>query len=371
MSGILFRYILKLFVIPASICFVGLSALMLLFMSFDLIGACFDPKATVTMRVVVDFLLGTLSMYLEWLLPAVFLLSTLYTMWYLCRHSELIAMRASGISMATVTAPILLVATLVSVLSFINTECYKPQAAARAMVIKNSDFRETGRELIYGVGFSTPDNLRSWTIGVFNPEDPTTLRNVRLTIRRTDGSKERVYEAPTAQWLDGAWWLLGGVKATYYDELDQILPPSPENPAQMPTKMLYGVQETPRQILVQNVTPSLASIPDRKVNRELREQAGISSRQKDEDSYQTYNHYATPVAILLVTFFAIPAGVASGRQSVFRGILLALGLFLMYYVLTALSMLLANHGILKPALAVALPSIVFGGAAIVLFRRLP
>jgi lipopolysaccharide export system permease protein len=96
----------------------------------------------------------------------------------------------------------------------------------------------------------------------------------------------------------------------------------------------------------------------------------LTRRQKREDSYLTYNHYAAPFSIILVTLFAIPAGIASGRQSVFRGILLALSLFLAYYAITALAMLLTNQGWVKPTIAVMLPSLFFGFAAIVLFRKL-
>ncbi len=369
--SILFRYVWRSFAVPASICLVGLCALTLLFMSFDLIGACFDPKANVTWGVARDFILGTLSMYLEWLLPAVFLLSTLYVMWQFCRHSELIAMRAGGIGMGTITAPIILTAALAALLSFANTELFKPIAAARAMAIKDSDFRKTGREPLVGVGFAAPGGDRTWVIGELNPIDPKTLKDVRVTFNRPDGSKAVTYTAPRAQWMDGAWWLLDGVRCTYYDELDTVVAPPEGLPETLPVKPLYAARETPRQILVQNTDAALSSAADRKVSRELQNQVGLTTRQKHEDSYITYNHYAAPFSILLVTLFAIPAGIASGRQSVFRGILLALGLFLAYYALTALSMVLANNDIIKPALAVALPAIVFGTAAIVLFRKLP
>lgn len=368
--SILFRYILRAFAVPASMCFTGLCALTLLFMSFDLIGACFDPKANVTFQMASDFLLGTLSLYLEWLLPAVFLLSTLYTMWQLCRHSELIAMRASGIGLPTIVSPILLTALLAAILSFVNTEFYKPVAAARAMIIKNTDFRESGRDPLTGIGYVAPNNTRVWIIGAMDPVNPDELRDVRITFNREDGSKEVTYAAPVARWLDGIWVLTGDIRVTYYDELDMVITPPEGMPAQMTFKQLFNVTETPREILVQNSDSDLSSAADRKVNRNLRNQTGLTTRQKNEDSYATYNHYAAPISILLVTLFAIPAGIASGRQSVFRGILTALGLFLAYYAISALSMLLSNHDIIKPALAVALPSIIFGSAAFALFRRI-
>jgi lipopolysaccharide export LptBFGC system permease protein LptF len=71
-----------------------------------------------------------------------------------------------------------------------------------------------------------------------------------------------------------------------------------------------------------------------------------------------------------VTLFAIPAGIASGRQSVFKGILLAIGMFLSYYIVAAISMMIAVNGwLLPPHIAVAIPPLVYGGAAMYLFWR--
>lgn len=368
-GGILFWYVLRSFAVPALICFLGLCALFLLFTSFDLIGAVFDPKAAVDLRMAWDFLGGTLSTYLEWLLPAVFLLATLYTMWQFCRHSELTAMRAGGIGMTTVVAPILIVAAIAAVLSFLNTEYYRPAAATRAVIIKDSDFRDNGRTPRSGVGFVAPDGSHIWLFGTFDPQRPDRPRDVQITFFRDDGSRDVSYSAPRAEYLDGVWWLRGGVTGQWYDELDNVILPPEGVPARVSEKALYAVTEKPLQILAQNSDADTASIALRKANRKLRDQTGLTTRQKNEDSYATYSHYAAPVSILLVTLFAIPAGIASGRQSVFRGILLAISLFLAYYLITALAMWLSGLDIIKPALAAALPSILFGIAAIWLFRR--
>jgi len=372
--SILFRYVLRSFAVPAMLCLTGLCALTLLFMSFDLIAACFNPEAHVTLLSAADFLGGTLSAYLEWLLPAVFLLATLYTMWQFCRHSELIAMRASGIGMGTIVAPILLTAFLAAGLSFANTEFLKPTAAARARAIKDSDFRESGREPLKGIGYAAPNGARIWSIGEMDLARPELLRNVRVTLFRPDGSKRLSHEAPVARWLDGAWWLQGDaqkpVHTLFYDELDTVEKAPEGYPVDVAARPLYEASETPAQIRAQNVKIEFASAADRRQNRKNLDQTGLSRRQKNDDSYATYNHYAAPVAILIVTLFAIPAGIASGRQSVFRGIMLAISLFLAYYAVTALAMLLSNHDLLKPAAAVAMPSVVFGVAAAALFRKL-
>ncbi len=360
---------------PATLCFLGLCALTMLFMSFDLIGACFDPESVINVRVAMDFILGTLSMYLEWLLPAVFLLSTLYTMWQFCRHSELIAMRASGIGMATVVAPIILTACVAAGISFCNTEFFKPVWADRAMKIKNSDFKSTGREPMTVGGYVPPGGERTWSFASFDITNPNVLRDVTVEMPFSGREFWRVkYTAPVARFLDGVWHLEAEgsqkVEAKYIDEFDyQVNVPPSEFPQEFLRLQLFAVNDTPEQIRLQHTPSDLMSAQELKEFKKLRVQGGIPSHEKDDYSYKAYSHYAAPAAIILVTLFAIPAGIASGRQSVFRGILLALGMFLSYYVITALSMYLAKSGIVTPACAVALPLICFGSAAVVLFRK--
>ena len=67
----------------------------------------------------------------------------------------------------------------------------------------------------------------------------------------------------------------------------------------------------------------------------------------------------SPFACIIITLFAIPAGIASGRQSVFRGILGALGLFFGYYALTIGFMIVAKNSLCNPVFAAVVPSIVF------------
>ena len=55
-----------------------------------------------------------------------------------------------------------------------------------------------------------------------------------------------------------------------------------------------------------------------------------------------------PLACIVITLFAIPAGIATGRQSVFRGIVGALCMFFAFYGLTIGFMVLAKKGWMPP-----------------------
>jgi lipopolysaccharide export LptBFGC system permease protein LptF len=77
----------------------------------------------------------------------------------------------------------------------------------------------------------------------------------------------------------------------------------------------------------------------------------------------------SPLACIIITLFAIPAGIATGRQSVFKGIVGALAMFFAFYGLTIGFMILAKRGMCPPLLAATLPDVVFFGIGCHLFWR--
>ena len=85
--------------------------------------------------------------------------------------------------------------------------------------------------------------------------------------------------------------------------------------------------------------------------------------------YDMWAQMLAPFACLVITLFAIPAGIASGRQSVFKGIVGALAMFFAFYALVIGGMVGADVGWIPPILAAVLPHLVFLAVGIYLFRR--
>ena len=85
--------------------------------------------------------------------------------------------------------------------------------------------------------------------------------------------------------------------------------------------------------------------------------------------YTIYNRFAAPLTCLVITLFAIPAGVATGRQSVFLGVVMAVALFFLYYALTLVLGIMAKKDLIPVGVGVLLPHIVFLAAGLVLFHR--
>ena len=92
---ILTRYVLREFLIPLFYCLVGFISIYVL---FDLFGSFSRiMESGVGVKKVLLYFCGYLAPYFHYIVPAALMLATLYTMWSFCRHSEIIAMRASGV----------------------------------------------------------------------------------------------------------------------------------------------------------------------------------------------------------------------------------------------------------------------------------
>ena len=107
---ILTRYILREFCVPLVYCLTGFLSIYVLFELFGSFSRLMAAKPGFWKTV--SYFAGYLAPYFEWIAPACLMLATLYTMWSFCRHSELIAMRASGIGFFAIVKPLLFVAVV-------------------------------------------------------------------------------------------------------------------------------------------------------------------------------------------------------------------------------------------------------------------
>ena len=108
---------------------------------------------------------------------------------------------------------------------------------------------------------------------------------------------------------------------------------------------------------MQNRDWAYNSVADR--IRFVRHHPDLSEKMLRKYSYDTLSQMLAPLACLVITLFAIPAGIASGRQSVFKGIVGALLMFFAFYGLVIGCMVGSDVGWLPPILAAILPHAVF------------
>ena len=351
---ILTRYVLREYLVPLSYCltgFVSIYILFELFGSFSRLMAA-SPACEKTVR----YFAGYLAPYFEWLAPACLMLATLYTMWNFCRHSELVAMRASGIGFFAIVKPLLFVAVFMAVFVAYVNEVFVPANAQWAKHFRDARFREDDMAQSSNIVYCNPVENRTWNVGMMVTDDAKVLEDVTVSIDYPEGGRKMTVKSDRAEYLDGQWWLLHPLVFYFDRQGGEMASPVPEL-ERLSLRAFSEFSEEPRDFILQNRNTQYFSTLDRV--HFLRTHPSMTAKDRMRFEYDLWAQVAAPLACIVITLFAIPAGIATGRQSVFKGIVGALAMFFAFYALTIGFMVLARLGWCPPVLAAFLPDAVF------------
>lgn len=361
---ILTRYVLKEFVVPLFYCLTGFISIYVLFELFGSFSKLIDSKAG--FLDIVEYFFGYLAPYFHYLAPAALMLATLYTMWSFCRHSEIIAMRASGISFLTIVKPVISVSVLMALFVVYVNEIYVPRKAQWAAAMKTEKFDVEKVSKADNLVFRNARNHRTWNIDGMTDEEGEHLFNVRVTQDRESGVRLWNVVAEKADFLDGEWWFTKPTVQHYDTAGKEVATPTPELD-QLTLRSFPQFRERPSDFLMLNRDWKYNSVRDRL--RYLRSHKDLDDKVRNEYLYDIWSQIMAPFACIVITLFAIPAGIASGRQSVFKGILGALGMFFAFYILVIAGMILTKSGLIPAIPAAILPDIIFLGLGIRAFMK--
>ena len=184
---ILTRYVFREFLVPLFYCLCGFVSIYVLFElsgSFSRIADAKPPALTV-----VKYFCAYLAPFFQYLAPAALMLATLYTMWTFCRHSEIVAMRANGISFFTIVKPLLAVALAMACFVAWVDEWYVPRVAQWAKQLRNERFEVARAARADNIVFRNAKADRTWSIDVMLDAYGEHLKDVRVTIDRPNGAR--------------------------------------------------------------------------------------------------------------------------------------------------------------------------------------
>lgn len=360
---ILTRYILKEFIVPLIYCMSGFLSIYVLFELFGSFSRLVE--ADLPFSAIVHYFCAYLAPHFKWLAPPALMLATLYTMWNFCRHSELIAMRASGIGFLVIVRPILFVSVIMACFVAWVGESYVPLRAQWAKSLRSEKFKSENVDVNLNLTYRDKENGRTWNVGGVSSFG--VFKDVKVVVDRP-GHATRLLSivAKEARWLDNEWWF-SDVAVQHYDVSGaEIASPTPELDG-LKTRSFTNFTETPADIMAQNRSWLYNSVKDK--FRYLSRHSNLTEERRREYVHDAWAGLLSPFACIIITLFAIPAGVASGRQSVFKGVLGAIGLFFAFYALTIICMVVAQTGYINPIVSAFIPYVVFGIAGGVLFYR--
>ncbi len=351
----LFRYVLTNFLVILVNCLVAFLMLFLLAAVYDDLEDFLKVRAPVS--VIARYFMLLQPTHFVNGLPMSLLLATMYCVANLCRHNEITAVRANGISVAQLATPIWIVALICSALHFVTAEWWAPAAIQRAQALKTLT---TDPQRIHGnttsayLAYHNSEELRDWLFEDFDQNGIST--GIFITQFRLDGTEEWELRAEGGDYITDNWIFIKGVKQEFTRLGDQTLRP----PERFEHLTCPDLTEDPRDIsFIYNLKLNQSmAIP--KILRILRSQS-INVSPSTEAILKTYlfNRIFFPLSCLVAVLLGLPLAVTNERGTAMRSFLTAIGIMVMYMVMTEILIVLGKSQMLPPVVAGALPFLAF------------
>ena len=280
-------------------------------------------------------------------LPFSALLGALITLAGLNQNSEIISMKAAGISAHQIIAPLVLTATLIAAIHFVFSERVVTRATAAMSAWEAVDFGPVppDSDVFANVWLAHGDDL----IRV----DRVTGRgdNVRLqglmVADRSGGTIHRRLLAASGRYLPGRGWEL--TNATLFD-VDT-------NRQQPVTSMIWGADIHPDQFTLAQIDPNRLNFWQL---RDTITQVAAANRSTATLESNLWHKFASPFSTLLMPLLAAIAafGLARSGQLFMRAVIgMALGFA--YFVADNFALAMGNLGAYPPFLAAWGPFLLF------------
>jgi LPS export ABC transporter permease LptG len=356
--GLLDFYIARQYLSVFALAFASLVGIFYISTFIDLADKLFRGAATT--RMLLRFFYFQTPQYVYYIIPLSALVATLVTVGLLTKNSELIVMRACGISLYRSAAPMLLFAALSSLSLFELQE----------HVLADSN-REAARlnAIIRGYPTQTFGILnRRWIVGTggdiyhyefFNPAANHFDRLSLFELARGAWKLEALTYAKEVVLARQTWearqgWRREFTSATKRNAVRTVVHYTPF------TVRLLGLEP-----------PSYFQTDEPEADRMTYEQLSRYVAQLQASGYhavpymvQLQRKVAFPFVTVIMTVLAVPFAVSTGRSGAMFGIGVGIVLSILYWIALSLFGALGAGGWISPMLGAWAPNILFGAAAL-------
>ncbi|MFY9853714.1 MAG: LPS export ABC transporter permease LptG [Terracidiphilus sp.] len=364
---ILDKYVVREFLVIFALVLAGFVTLILVFTVFDLLKDILSHD--IGWYTVSEYLINLTPSMLYQITPLAVLIAVLVTFGVLNRNSEIIAMKACGVSLYRLVIPIVSIAAILSVSLFLFDQYYLPQANRRQEALRN---------IIKGKPAQTvlrPE--QNWIFGQPHPGEPDRIfyyqffdpernefANLSLfefnpstfALSRRIFAARAVWDGETSTWrfLNGWQRDIAGANVQEYRQFQRTsFPEIHEVPDYFKKESLQAQEMNFGQL--DHYISDLS-------------QSGFDTMRL---RVQLWQKIAYPLVAVIMAVLAIPFALSMGRRGSLTGIAVAIGVALCYFVINGLFGALGDVNYLPAALAAWSSDLIFGLVGGYLLLRTP
>ena len=346
----------------------GFVLLLIVFTFFDLLGDIL--RNHIRLAVVGEYLLNLTPSLLYQIAPLAVLIAVLVTFSVLNRNSEIIAMKATGISLYRLVIPVVSIAACLAICLFLFAQYYLPQANRRQESLRDvikgrppQTYLHPEEHWIFGpkpapgepgcifyYEFFDADSNEFANLSVFEFE-PVTFQLTRRIF-----AKRAAWDEDSAAWhFENGWVrdIKGGNVTAYRTFLETNFSEFRATPDYFKKENLQS-QEMNFGQLAHYI-------------HDLR-QSGFDTKRLSVALWQKLSY---PLIAVVMAVLAIPFALSMGRRGSITGVAVAIGVALAYYVVDLLFGAMGNVNYLPASMAAWSADILFGLVGGYLLLRTP
>ncbi len=357
---ILDLYILRGWFFYLVVLLVTFAGIYMIFDFFQLLGDIVRNR--IGAGVVLDYFRFLSPQIIYLMLPLSVLVATLVNFGILTKTNQVTALKSAGISIYRASAPILVVAGMLSVGMFVLEDTYLPRTNQRQDALRNEikgkpaqTYYRPDRQwifgqtsLIYHYRFFDPDDNTFAQLSVFEFDEET------FQLKRRVYATRAFWESPIRGWV----LINGWVRDLEGDRVTNYMPFS--------VATFREFQEEPGYFK-KEVKPSaqMSAWELRTYINELAQSGFDVARLL----VQFYRKFSFPLIAFVVALIGIPFALTTGPKGAISGIALSIAIALLYWSLSSLFEAMGNLHQLPPLVAAWSPDVFFGLGGVYLLLR--
>ncbi len=308
---------------------------------------------------VVQLFLLTVPGFLPAVIPLILLLSVLFSVGALHRKNEIVAMKAAGINLFTVSQPLMLGALLCALSILGLNASVIPWSVEQTAKIQKKLYEQSANEAVVdseqserrlgNLGFLNTQHGRLWLMSEYYPLQRSG-ENVAVYEMGPNGQEVYRIQARVARYIEAeGYWVFEQGRELFYDgkteepfrnlKFERL-----EKPAfQDDPDIMEALREKPQSLSLEKLSQIL----------ELYEGDDLEEIVPYRVRY--YRMLASPISCFLVVGFAVPFAASGVRTNPMIGISKAFGMFMVYFIVSNFAIVIGEREWTSPLVAALIP----------------